>query len=130
MKIQESGENYLETILMLRNRQGNVRSIDLAVELNYSKPSISRAVGLLKKAGYLTVDENGYIELTAAGLEKANSVYEKHKIIRFTTDKEDSEYEIMSAFKSRLYYKTEKNVFRYYQFINPKSEKEYSIAVV
>lgn len=82
MKIQESGENYLETILMLRNKQGNVRSIDLAVELNYSKPSISRAVGLLKKAGYLTVDENGYIELTAAGLEKANSVYEKHKIIK------------------------------------------------
>lgn len=82
MKIQESGENYLETILRLRNRQGNVRSIDLAVELNYSKPSISRAVGLLKKAGYLTVDESGYIELTAAGLEKANSVYEKHKIIK------------------------------------------------
>lgn len=82
MKLQESGENYLETILRLRNRQGNVRSIDLAVELNYSKPSISRAVALLKKAGYLTVDENGYIELTAAGLEKANSVYEKHKMIK------------------------------------------------
>lgn len=82
MKIQESGENYLETILRLKNRQGNVRSIDLAVELNYSKPSISRAVSLLRKAGYLTVDENGYIELTAAGFEKANSVYEKHKIIK------------------------------------------------
>lgn len=82
MKIQESGENYLETILRLKNRQGNVRSIDLAVELNYSKPSISRAVSLLKKAGYLTVDENGYIELTAAGLDKANSVYEKHRIIQ------------------------------------------------
>ena len=82
MKIQESGENYLETILRLKNRQGNVRSIDLVVELNYSKPSISRAVGLLKKAGYLTVDDNGYIELTAAGLEKANSVYEKHRIIK------------------------------------------------
>ena len=82
MKIQESGENYLETILRLKSRQGNVRSIDLAVELNYSKPSISRAVGLLKTAGYLTVDENGYIELTAAGLEKANSVYEKHMIIK------------------------------------------------
>ena len=82
MKIQESGENYLETILRLKNRQGNVRSIDLAVELNYSKPSISRAVALLKKAGYLTVDETGYIELTAAGLDKANSVYEKHTIIK------------------------------------------------
>ena len=57
---------------------------------------------------------------------KNKDYYEKHKIIRFTTDKEDSEYEIMSAFKSRLYYKTEKNVFRYYQFINPKSKKQFN----
>lgn len=88
MKIQESGENYLETLLLLKDKMGNVRSIDLAVELNYSKPSISRAVGLLKKAGYVTVDEaTGYIELTAAGLEKANMIYEKHRIIkRFLTE--------------------------------------------
>ena len=57
---------------------------------------------------------------------KNKDYYEKHKIIRFTTDKEDSEYEIMSAFKSRLYYKTEKNVFRYYQVINPKSKKQFN----
>ena len=57
---------------------------------------------------------------------KDEDYYKKHKIIRFTTDNEDNEYEIMAVFKSRVYYKSEKNVFRYYQFINPKSEKEYN----
>ena len=57
---------------------------------------------------------------------KDEGYYKKHKIIRFTTDNEDNEYEIMAVFKSRVYYKSEKNVFRYYQFINPKSEKEYN----
>lgn len=74
----ESGENYLETILMLHNRIGNVRSIDIARELNFSKPSVSRAVGLLKQSGFIYIDENGFISLTESGSEEAKRIYEKH----------------------------------------------------
>ena len=63
----ESGENYLETILILKEKQGIVRSIDIARALNFSKPSVSRAVGLLKEDGYITVEVNGEIELTQKG---------------------------------------------------------------
>lgn len=80
--MQESGENYLETILLLKNRNGRVRSIDIATELDYSKPSISRAVGILKESGYITVDQGGFIELTDLGQAKASSIYERHRIIR------------------------------------------------
>lgn len=78
MKIQESAENYLETILVLRNRQGSVRSIDIAHELSYSKPSISRAVKLLRENDYIQVDDDGFITLTDAGLEIAETMYERH----------------------------------------------------
>lgn len=77
----ESGENYLETILVLKERLGNVRSIDVVRELNFSKPSVSRAVGLLKEDGYITVDEDGFLELTEKGRDKAESVYERHRIL-------------------------------------------------
>ena len=77
----ESGENYLETILMLKQRNGFVRSIDIARELDYSKPSVSRAVGLLKESEYIAIDGNGYIELTGSGLEIAEAIYEKHRIL-------------------------------------------------
>jgi len=78
MKIQESAENYLETILVLHNRQGSVRSIDIAHELDFSKPSISRAVKLLRENGYILVDADGYINLTGAGRTIAESMYERH----------------------------------------------------
>ena len=65
--IHESGENYLETILVLRERGVDVRSIDIVHEMELSKPSVSRAVGLLKKQEYITVDKDGYIKLTEAG---------------------------------------------------------------
>lgn len=81
MKLQESGENYLETILLLRQRQGHVRSIDVATELGFSKPSISRAIGILKSAGYVQVGEGGNILLTEAGQQKAEAVYERHRLI-------------------------------------------------
>jgi Mn-dependent transcriptional regulator len=81
MSIHESGENYLETILILQNKLGFVRSIDIANELDYTKPSISRAVSILKKAEYITMQENGQILLTEKGLEKANEIYDRHKII-------------------------------------------------
>lgn len=77
----ESGENYLETILMLKNRNGNVRSIDIARELGFSKPSVSRAVGLLKQSGYIIIDENGLITLTESGTDEAKRIYERHTIL-------------------------------------------------
>ena len=88
MKLQESGENYLETILILKNKQGYVRSVDVANELGFSKPSISRAMGILKNDGYITVEVGGNIQLTQKGSELAESVYERHRAItRFLNEK-------------------------------------------
>lgn len=78
MNLQESGEMYLETILVLSKRNKDVRSIDIAHELNYSKPSVSRAIGLLKKDEYIIVDSKGYIELTDKGLKVATTIYDRH----------------------------------------------------
>lgn len=77
----ESGENYLETILMLRQKQGYVRSIDIANELGFTKPSVSRAMSILKNEGYIVVENSGNIVLTEKGSEKANQVYERHLYI-------------------------------------------------
>lgn len=77
----ESGEMYLETILVLQQKNGTVRSIDIARELNFSKPSVSRGVGILKNEKYITVDENGHITLTQKGLDKANSIFERHQVL-------------------------------------------------
>lgn len=82
MAIRESGEDYLETILILHKRTGFVRSIDVANELGYSKPSISRAVGILKSYGYIEVKPGGQIILTESGKEKAESVYGRHLLLR------------------------------------------------
>lgn len=79
--MQESGENYLETILILHNKSNYVRSIDVANELNYTKPSISRAMGILKDSGYITIEQNGNIVLTEAGCAKASAIYERHRLI-------------------------------------------------
>ena len=78
MKSNESSEMYLETILVLSKRNKDVRSIDIAHELNYSKPSVSRAIGLLKKDEYVIVDSKGYIELTDKGLKVATTIYDRH----------------------------------------------------
>ena len=75
--IQESGEMYLETILIL-SRKGPVRSIDVSEYMGYSKPSVSRAVHLLKSGGYLTMEENGFLHLTEAGRELAEKIYDRH----------------------------------------------------
>ncbi len=79
-KIQESAENYLETILLLNRRNGSVRSIDIAAELEFSKPSVSVAMKNLREHGCITVDENGQISLTDKGLQIAESVYERHTL--------------------------------------------------
>ena len=81
MGIHESGEMYLETIHVLQKKNGFVRSVDIAEYMGYSKPSISRAVGLLKANGYITVDKGGYITLTEAGLDVANKIYERHTVL-------------------------------------------------
>lgn len=80
-KLYESGENYLETILILRNRGAEVRSIDIVREMELSKPSVSRAVGILRDGGFITVDENGYIALTPDGLAVAEQIYERHEVL-------------------------------------------------
>ncbi|GAE86916.1 metal-dependent transcriptional regulator [Acetivibrio straminisolvens] len=81
MKIQESAENYLETILILRQRIGQVRSIDIVNEMNFSKPSISYAMKQLRENGYILMDESGYITLTDKGMEIAERIYERHKVL-------------------------------------------------
>ncbi len=81
MQIHESGENYLEAILMLKMEKGAVRSIDVAHQLEVSKPSVSRAMGLLRENGYITVDGEGWIELTPAGQEIAERIYERHHLL-------------------------------------------------
>lgn len=81
MKIQESAEDYLEAILMIFERKGSVRSIDIANELEYSKPSVSIAMKNLRENGYIVMDKDGYITLTDKGREVAERVYERHKLI-------------------------------------------------
>ena len=80
MKIQESAENYLESILALKEEKGAVRSIDIVHHLEFSKPSVSRAMSLLRENGYITMDKEGYIELTESGHEIASRIYERHQL--------------------------------------------------
>lgn len=81
MALHESAEMYLETIYLLSQQQQNVRSIDVAEYMGYSKPSISRAIGLLKQGGYVVVDDDGFLKLTDSGLEVAQKVFERHTIV-------------------------------------------------
>ena len=81
MEIHESSEDYLETILILKERTGQVRSIDIATEMNYSKPSISVAMKKLRENGYIEVDRDGFITLTDSGYEIASSIYDRHKLL-------------------------------------------------
>ena len=81
MGIHESGEMYLETIHVLYKKNGRVRSVDVSEYMGYSKPSVSRAVGLLKKDGYILVDKEGYLTLTQSGLAVAEKIYERHTLL-------------------------------------------------
>jgi len=81
MQLQESGEMYLETILILSKKISNVRSIDVCEYMGFSKPSVSRGIGLLKKAGYVETDENGHLELTESGKKVASTIYERHVML-------------------------------------------------
>ncbi|MCI6886514.1 MAG: metal-dependent transcriptional regulator [Lachnospiraceae bacterium] len=79
--MHESGENYLETILVLKEKAGSVRSVDVARALNFSKPSVSRAMGILREQGFITVEANGEICLTEAGSQKAEAIYSRHRLL-------------------------------------------------
>ena len=81
MQLQESGQMYLETILVLSRTLPAVRAIDIVEHMGYSKPSVSRAMGLLKNGGFITVDEDGHITLTEDGQEVATKIYERHTIL-------------------------------------------------
>lgn len=80
-QMYESGEDYIETIYRLKRKNGFVRSVDVARELGYSRPSVSRAVSILKKDGYLVMDTDGELELTTKGKRKATKIYDKHKTL-------------------------------------------------
>ena len=81
MALQESGEMYLETILILSREKGQVRSVDISEYMGYSKPSVSRAVGLLKSDGFITVEKDGFIHLTEKGLAFAEKILDRHTIL-------------------------------------------------
>lgn len=81
MHLQESGEMYLEAILILTNKMKSVRSLDVAEYRNYSKPSVSRAVKLLRDGGYITMDKDGYLLLTDIGREVAEKIYDRHRVL-------------------------------------------------
>ena len=81
MHLQESGEMYLETILVLSRRLNKVRSVDVAEEMGYSKPSVSRAVGILKKNGYIIMDGSGHLYLTNEGRSVAEKTFERHRVL-------------------------------------------------
>ena len=81
MHLQESAEMYLETIYLLSLQRNSVRSIDVAEHMGYSKPSVSRAVGLLKQGGYLLVDQDGFLALTDEGRSVAEKIFERHTVL-------------------------------------------------
>ena len=81
MRLAESGEMYLETIYVLTRKSTAVRSIDVAESMGYSKPSVSRAIGILKAGGYISVDQSGFITLTQKGIDTAETLYERHTIL-------------------------------------------------
>lgn len=81
MSIHESGEMYLEAILVLTRQNGHVRSIDISEYLSYSKPSVSRAMGILRSGGYICVDKDGSIHLTESGQQIAEKIYERHTVL-------------------------------------------------
>ena len=81
MKIRKSSEDYLEAMLVMRERHGYIRSVDIASELNVTKPSVSYATKRLRENGYITMDKDGLITLTETGLEKAKKIYARHTLL-------------------------------------------------
>ncbi len=97
MQSQESAEMYLETIYVLSQKTGHVRSVDVADKMGYSKPSVSRAVGLLKNAGLLIVGDDGSLSLTETGAAKAQKIFERHTVLSAFLEKLGVSKEIAAA---------------------------------
>ena len=87
MALFESGEDYLEAILMVSERKPEVHAIDVVNELGFSKPSVSIALKKLRESGYITIDENNHLHLTEMGMNVANKIYERHKILTHILEK-------------------------------------------
>lgn len=102
MSVHESGEMYLEAILVLSREKGSVRSIDVSEYLGYSKPSVSRAVGILRNGEYITVDKDGSLNLTEKGRTIAESIYERHTLISKLLERLGVDSETASADACRI----------------------------
>lgn len=102
MRTRESEEMYLETILLLKQRKGSVRSVDVVEELGYVKSSVSRAVNLLQAKGYISIDESGCIALTEAGGRKAADIYERHRVITGLLMRLGAEHSLAEANACRI----------------------------
>lgn len=111
MRIHESAENYLETILALSQKKQFVRSIDVVNEMNFSKPSVSVAMKHLREDGHIVMDENGYITLTDSGLEIANNIYERHKLLSALLIKLGVEQEIAKEEACRIEHDISQDTF-------------------
>lgn len=96
-QLQESGEMYLETIQILSLKSDKVRSLDVAEYMNFSKPSVSRAVGILKRSGYITIDNEGFILLTDLGKQTATKIYQRHQVITQFLESLGVEHDIAEA---------------------------------
>lgn len=120
MKYHESEEMYLETILLLSKKYNDVRSIDVATELNYSRASVSRAVGLLQKKEYIKIN-NGNIKLTELGLAKANEIFERHEIITDLLKRIGVDEELAEENACRIEHVISPELLMYFkQFLNKK----------
>lgn len=112
MRLQESGEMYLEAILVLFRKNGHVRSVDISEYLGYSKPSVSRAVGLLKAGEYILVEHDGSITLTESGREIAEKIYERHTVLTELLVRMGVSQEVAAADACRLEHAISDESFR------------------
>lgn len=112
MKTHESEEMYLETILLLREQKSAVHAIDIAGELGFSKPSVSRAVGLLEKNGYITRTPSGEILLTESGLKKATDIYERHRVITALLERTGADKELAEENACRIEHVISEEMFK------------------
>lgn len=121
MNLQESGEMYLESIYVLTKERQNIRSIDVVEYMSFSKPSVSRAINLLKNGGYLTVSTDGYITLTEVGEEVAKNIYERHNTISEFLISLGVSPEIANADACKIEHVISKESFEAIKKINNKS---------
>ncbi len=124
MKIQESAENYLECILMLKNKKGSVRSIDIAHELNFTKPSVSVAMKNFRNNGYIVMDSDGYITLTEKGMSIAASTYERHLFLTNALERIGVDPKVAAEDACKIEHDlSEETFYRLKQFVKSLDEK-------